>query len=329
MKNGKISESVLKRSVLKQLHMVNEDVILKPGVGEDCAIVKTSGSTMAALSAQSVTLDIKDTHALARFSVYSAINNLASSGARPTGIMVTFLLPTLSNEAQLRETMKEIDKVCAGAGISVLGGHTQVTRAVKNIILNITAFGITNEITPSRAVKPGMDIIAAGYAGLAGTSLIAVEREEELNSRFSKAFIDKAEQYLEDISAIQAAESAKGAGAVAMHDVAEGGIFGALWDMAEASKCGMDIDLKKIPVKQETIEICEFFDINPYKLISQGCLIIAAFDGSRIVREINRSGTNAVIIGTATESNDRVLISGEEKRFLETAQTDEIYKIFK
>ena len=66
--------------------------------------------------------------------------------------MVTFLLPTLSNEAQLRETMKEIDKVCAGAGISVLGGHTQVTRAVKNIILNITAFGITNEITPSRAV---------------------------------------------------------------------------------------------------------------------------------------------------------------------------------
>ena len=106
MKNGKISESVLKRSVLKQLHTVNEDVILKPGVGEDCAIVKTSGSTMAALSAQSVTLDIKDTHALARFSVYSAINNLASSGARPTGIMVTFLLPTLSNEAQLRETMK-------------------------------------------------------------------------------------------------------------------------------------------------------------------------------------------------------------------------------
>ena len=107
MKNGKISESVLKRSVLKQLHTVNEDVILKPGVGEDCAIVKTSGSTMAALSAQSVTLDIKDTHALARFSVYSAINNLASSGARPTGIMVTFLLPTLSNEAQLRETMRD------------------------------------------------------------------------------------------------------------------------------------------------------------------------------------------------------------------------------
>ena len=152
---------------------------------------------------------------------------------------------------------------------------------------------------------------------------------EEASKELKENARPELKKYLEDISAIQAAESAKGAGAVAMHDVAEGGIFGALWDMAEASKCGMDIDLKKIPVKQETIEICEFFDINPYKLISQGCLIIAAFDGSRIVREINRSGTNAVIIGTATESNDRVLISGEEKRFLETAQTDEIYKIFK
>ena len=76
------------------------------------------------------------------------------------------------------------------------------------------------------------------------------------------------------------------------------------------------------------VEICEFFDINPYKLYGGGALLIAAFDGNHIVREIQKAGGDAVIIGAATDSNDRVLIQGEERRFLETAQTDEIYKIF-
>ena len=114
-----------------------------------------------------------------------------------------------------------------------------------------------------------------------------------------------------------------------MLSVSEGGIFAALWEMAEAAGVGLDIDLKKIPIRQETVEICEFFDINPYKLMSQGCLLIASKDGNKIVREITGAGGMAAIIGVASDSNDRVLIQGEERRFLETAQTDEIYKVFK
>ena len=98
--------------------------------------------------------------------------------------------------------------------------------------------------------------------------------------------------------------------------------------MAEASGIGLDIDLKKLPIRQDTIEISEFFDINPYKLLSGGSLIIIAADGARVVRELEKTGQNAVIVGATTDSNDRVLISGEERRFLETAQTDEIYKVF-
>ncbi len=60
-----------------------------------------------------------------------------------------------------------------------------------------------------------------------------------------------------------------------MHDVTEGGIFGALWEMAESSGIGLEIDLKKIPLKQETVEICELFDINPYGLIASGAMLMA------------------------------------------------------
>ena len=111
-----------------------------------------------------------------------------------------------------------------------------------------------------------------------------------------------------------------------MHDVTEGGIFGALWEIAEASGVGLEIDLKKIPLKQETVEICEFFGINPYELISSGSMLMAAEDGNGLVMELEKAGIPAVVIGKATDSNDRVLLNEDERRFLEPPKTDELYK---
>ena len=106
-------------------------------------------------------------------------------------------------------------------------------------------------------------------------------------------------------------------GVRAMHDVTTGGIFGALWELAEASGVGLDITLKKIPIRQETVEICEFFDINPYQIASGGSLLMAAEDGNRLVMDLVKEGIPAVVVGKATAGNDRVLINEEERRFLE------------
>ena len=269
-------------------------------------------------------------HVRANCAVYDALNNIYAMGAGPIGIELALLVPTTENEAVLRETVRAIDAVCEEAGIVVLGGHTQVSRAVKNIVVTVTAIGEAYEqaLTPSSKATPGMDVIVTGYVGLEGTAILANEKRAELETRFSKAFIDKSAAYIDHISTAMEAASAIGAGVAAIHDASQGGIFGALWYMAEASGIGLDIDLKKLPIRQDTIEISEFFDINPYKLLSGGSLIIIAADGTRVVRELEKTGQNAVIVGATTDSNDRVLISGEERRFLETAQTDEIYKVF-
>ena len=105
--------------------------------------------------------------------------------------------------------------------------------------------------------------------------------------------------------------------------------FGALWELGQCSGVGLEIDLKKIPIRQETIEICEFFDLNPYKLLSGGSLLLAAADGNALVHAIRQAGGEAVIIGRTIDSNDRVLINGEERRFLETTQTDELWNMVK
>ena len=104
-------------------------------------------------------------------------------------------------------------------------------------------------------------------------------------------------------------------------------IFGALWELAESSGIGLEIDLKKIPIRQETVEVCEFFGINPYQLISSGSMLIAAEDGSLLVQELQKQGIHAVLVGKATKGNDRILLNEEERRFLEPPRADELYKV--
>ena len=172
-----------------------------------------------------------------------------------------------------------------------------------------------------------MDILVSKWIGIEGTSILAKEKEEQLLSRFSASFIEKAKKLDAYISVLSEAAVAVRSGVSAMHDVTEGGIFGALWEMAEASGVGLEIDLKKIPIRQETVEVCEFFGINPYKLISSGCMLMAAEDGNTLVRELEKEGIPATIIGKATEGNDRVLLNEDEKRFLEPPKTDELYEV--
>ena len=102
----------------------------------------------------------------------------------------------------------------------------------------------------------------------------------------------------------------------------------ALWEMAAGSKVGLDIDLKKIPIRQETVEVCEALGLNPYILMSSGSMMIAVPDGYGLVRKLNQAGIHAAVVGKATAGNDRILRNGEETRYLDKPQSDELYKIY-
>ncbi len=326
MKAGKLKESILKRSILKQLHMRREDVIVSSAVGGDYGAIEATEDLAVVLSSDPVTLT-KD--AIGSSAIIAACNDVACSGAIPRGVSVTMLLPTDFNEEELKGLMKDLDVACASCHVDVINGHTEVTRVVKEPLVVVTAVGTVSkkEMLHSSRVRPGMDIVATKWVGLEGTSILAYEKEEELRARYAQPFIDRAKVFRQMMSVLPEAAVAVKSGASAMHDVSEGGIFGALWELAESAGVGLEIDIKKIPIRQETIEICEFLDVNPYKLLSGGCLLIATEDGNGLVMELEKENIPAVIIGKATESNDRVLINEDERRFLETAQTDELYSI--
>ena len=326
MKTGKISESVLKRSVLRQLHNRRDEVLLGAGVGEDCAALTLEADEVFVMSTDPITGTGKEMGSLA---VITTANDLASSGAEPVGVMLTILLPEESEEALLKEIMRDAEATCEKFHMQILGGHTEVSAAVNRPVISVSGVGKVKKdaMIKTGGARPGMDIVVSKWIGIEGTVILAKERERELLGRYATTFIDRSKDLDAYISVLSEAAVAARSGVSAMHDITEGGIFGALWEMAEASGVGLEIDLKKIPVRQETIEICEFFGLNPYELISGGSMLMAAEDGNQLVHELEKAGIPAAVIGKAMAGNDRVLRNEEERRFLEPPKPDELYRV--
>ena len=326
MKTGKIPESVLKRSVLRQLHNRRDEVLLGAGVGEDCAALTLESDEVFVMSTDPITGTGKEMGSLA---VITTANDLASSGAEPVGVMLTILLPEESEEALLKEIMRDAEATCEKFHMQILGGHTEVSAAVNRPVISVSGVGKVKKdaMIKTGGARPGMDIVVSKWIGIEGTVILAKERERELLGRYATTFIDRSKDLDAYISVLSEAAVAARSGVSAMHDVTEGGIFGALWEMAEASGVGLEIDLKKIPVRQETIEICEFFGLNPYELISGGSMLMAAEDGNQLVHELEKAGIPAAVIGKAMAGNDRVLRNEEERRFLEPPKPDELYRV--
>jgi len=327
MKIGKVPENVLERSVFKQLHTKRTEVVLGAGIGEDCAAVKLAEDEIFILSTDPITGTAKD---IGKLAIQITVNDLASSGAEPVGVLLTILLPPTAKESHLKQIMSQMEEGCAAANVQIMGGHTEVTAVVNQPVVTVCGVGKVKEgkMVQTSGAKPGMDIVVTKWIGIEGTSIIAKEKEEELKTRFSASFIEKAKELDAYLSVLPEAQIAVRTGVSAMHDITEGGIFGALWEMGEASGIGLDIDVKKIPIRQETVEICEFYGINPYRLISSGSMLMASEDGNKLVRELEKVGISAAVIGKATEGKDRMIRKDEEEHsFLERPKTDELYQV--
>ncbi len=328
MEKGKVPENVLKRSVMKQITKRRPEVVLGSGVGEDCAAVQLEEDEILVMSTDPITgatVDIGD------LAVLVTVNDLASSGAEPIGILLTIMLPVKSREIVLKNIMSQVSAACAKANVQIMGGHTEVTDVVNQPLISVTGVGKVKKgkLVTTSGGEPGMDILVTKWIGLEGTSIIAKEKEEELLTRLPASIINRGKNFDSMISVLTEGLTAADYGVAAMHDITEGGIFGALWEVGEASGVGMEVDLKAIPIRQETVEICEFFNINPYQLISSGSMLMLAKDGEGLKQKLEEVGVACSIIGKTMEGNDRVIVRDGERRFLEPPATDELYKVFK
>lgn len=324
MNIGKVPESVLKRSIIRQIKNTRDEVVFGASVGGDYAAIELKEDEIYVTATEPLTNCGSNIGMLA---VNTAVNNVAVAGAGAVAIMLSALLPEGTEESEIKEIMKQVSDCCKELNVQAAGGHTEITDAVNRAIVDVTAIGKVNKdkIISSKGAKPGDDIVITKWIGMQGTAMIAYDKQEELSKRFSSSYIDAAKSFISNVSIVKEANIAASMNANAMHDVSKGGIFGALWEIAESSKAGMEIDLKAVPIKQETIEICEYYGLNPYELISSGSLIVCIPNGHDYVRELAKLGISSSVAGKITDGNDRVIINGDEKRFLTRPVVDQIF----
>lgn len=261
--------------------------------------------------------------------IQKCANNLAVKGAEPVAVLITLLLPEDVEESVIKGLMAEADSACEELHMQAAGGQTRITAAVTLPYGVVTGIGKVSAAAyrSLRAPAPGQDVVISKWIGLEGTAYLVKKHREKLSQRYPAWLIEEAAAFDRYLSILPEAATAMKSGVCAMHDVSEGGIFGALWELAESAGVGLTIDLKKLPLRQETVEVCECCNVNPYELLSGGCLLMTCGDGSRLVSDLEAEGIPAMMVGKVTDSNDRILINGEEIRYMDRPQRDEIYRL--
>ncbi|MEY8410303.1 AIR synthase-related protein [Lachnospiraceae bacterium 62-26] len=172
------------------------------------------------------------------------------------------------------------------------------------------------------------EIVLVKWIGLEGMLRIVEERESELRQRFAPVFLRQIRSYKKEIFAGAKLEIARTAGAVAVRQITEGGIFAALWGLAKDAGTGFDVDMKRISILQETIEVCEHYRLNPYQLTSAGSFLLLAQRGEALADALRKNQTEASVIGRLAKGNDKVIHNGGDVRCLDRPAPDEIYKIY-
>lgn len=325
MKIGKISEMVLTHSVLKQLGMPREEVIQGAGIGEDFALIQPKGWISGSTAVQ-ICYHPED----AGFAVFRAANNLFCSEGNALGIFCILFLPPSEDHRECKAIMESVHQVCLNLKIQILGGHTETTSMVKKPIVAITGIGQTQKTEQRGTVKlkAGSDIVMTKWIGLEGTVLLAKHREKELLARYPYALIKMSQEFTKYLSVEDEARAASHFGAVAMHDISQGGILTALWEMSQRMGTGLEVDLKQIAIRQETVEISEYIGANPYSMPSSGALLIGTENGYGLLRELEKLHINASVIGKITDKKERIIRNGDDIRFLDRPKPENFEQFF-
>lgn len=332
LKAGKLDSELLKKIVFENITYKNPEVLTRASVGEDCAVMEF-GDYECIMSTDPITAAISDIGSLA---VHITCNDIASNGVRPLGIMLAVMLPVGTTAEEVEIIMKQAGETAAELGVEIIGGHTEITQAVKTPVIVSTAVGKAKRGTSQRTedMKAGDYIMMTKFAGIEGTGIIASDFREELKDVLTDEELVEAIDLLKQVSVVKDGIAAGKVGTAGMHDITEGGVLGAVWEMCQVSKTGCEIWLDKIPVKGVTKKISEHYGVDYLRLISSGCMliIIAPEKKEMLEASMKEAGVEMNCIGIVREGSFGIMScdsEGGELSEIVPPKSDELYKVIK
>lgn len=273
----------------------------------------------------------------AAYGLLTEVNELAAQGVHTGSAEIRIEIPADMDKSRMHSIRNHIAKAMEKLETEDfqleelhIAGEKCAALRVPQIV--ITAAGETDQkeriADALLTARAGQDIVYAGWAGLEGMLRIIGEKEAELRERFTPAFIGQMKAYDSELCGLSKIAVADAMGVSVIRQVSRGGILASLWDLAKDTELGLNLDLKKIAVRQETIEVCEHFRLNPYQLASGGSFLMLAENGEALADALNQKGIQAAVIGQLTDSNDKVIHNGEDMRYIDRPAPDELMKVF-
>lgn len=306
---GKLDPSVLKEVVFRHIGRRDTRVILGPQIGEDASVIDF-GEKNLVVHSDPITGAVENVGWLA---VNICTNDIATRGVPPRWILTVLLLPENLTLTAVHTIMKQIDKAAKQLGVSLVGGHSEVTSAVEHPVIITTAVGETKDkkFVRSSEAKIGDTLILTKGAAIEGTAILASELADSLEHKIGKKTVEKAKGFIQMTSVVEDALTAMEVGGVhAMHDATEGGVAGAIQEIAWASNSGALVHEDRIPVLAETKAICEALGIDPLRTISSGTLLISAAPESaeKIITALEEKNIRASEIGNTVPKRQGICV---------------------
>lgn len=324
MEIGKVAGNKLKKVILDKIDHFRSDVFVPAGLGEDSAVIDF-GDYMLVVSSDPITGAEKNAGFLA---VNVACNDIAAAGAEPFGIQVVLLLPPELEEDKSEKIMEDIVAAAKEIEVEVLGGHTEITDLVNKPIIVVTSLGRAkkSELTSSSSAEAGDILYISKGMGIEGVYILASDYEDYLLEKgVNPASIRSVKKYINKLSVLPESRIARKNGVKALHDVTEGGVYGAVAEMAAASGLGYLIEKDNFVISKEVADICNNLNMDPAGLISSGTMLMAAPEEIDLNKIFKNSGIEIFRIGKLLKNGEYILENDEKKAF-EVPEEDELWK---
>lgn len=324
MKIGKLPSDLLEDKILSKIKPKRKEILMGASIGEDCSVIDF-GEEICVLSTDPIT---GATNSIGKLAIHISCNDVASNGVEPLGILLTILAPEGATLEEITQVMKDAKETAQDLNVEIIGGHTEVSAAVNKIVLSTTCIGKgkKEKMVTSKGAQIGDHVIMTKWAGLEGTAILAEDKEETLKKVLNPEDLKIAKDFMEYISVVPEGKIAGQVGVTSMHDVTEGGLLGALWELSNASDVGFEIKKENIPIKEVTKRICEYYKINPLGLISSGVMLMTTHCTDKLMEVFKAEGIEATVIGQVVKG-ESVMIEEGQKTSLKPPKTDELFKV--
>jgi hydrogenase expression/formation protein HypE len=328
---GKLPGQLLQR-LLDRYVQIDPRVLIGPEVGSDAAAIRLDAGILIVKS-DPITFPTPD---IASYLVNVNANDVACMGGTPRWMLVTALLPSGDTTASSVEGIfHQLSRACDGLGIVLVGGHTEITETVRSPVLVGTLLGEASDATllDLRESRSGDDLLLCNTIAIEGTAILASEAPRSALESVSQTLIARARQLTDDpgISIVPAARALRASGATirGMHDPTEGGIATALGEVAQISRCDIQLSID-IPVREDTCAICAALGLNPLGLIASGALlaVVRRGDAAQALYHLRSVGIDATHLGTLRTSEGEPAVLMPDGQPLRTFEVDEIARYF-